>query len=185
MRQAVFVVATSGCAPLRTARLRFHSSATRTAAAGHDRRKAASSSLERGRNSRDRRHQRRMLRVPTSGSRYVRLAANGPVFVPAEGSSHGPSRLSPRPPSADPIPAGSTTVSFDWEYYNAESFGSASTTGWRPGSWAGRHGIQQLVYADNQSRSDRARTRQLRPEVLRPGRRVSRDRCRSHGPANT
>jgi len=89
---------------------------------------------------------------PTAGSRYVRLSANGPVFVPAGGPFPWPVTASPAPTELRiPIPAGSTTVSFGWEYYNAESFGSLFNDGFAVAvvDQAGLV-IQQLVYADNQ-----------------------------------
>jgi hypothetical protein len=63
---------------------------------------------------------------PTQGLQYLLVTGNGPLTTPPAG---GPI---PRPIAAlasevrVPIPAGATTVSFDWEFFNSEASPSAS-----------------------------------------------------------
>ena len=68
------------------------------------------------------------LRVQHAGGTltvdYARLSANGPVPVPNGGPFPWPAQPQVVSEVRVPIPAGSTTVSLDWEYFNAESFGS-------------------------------------------------------------
>jgi hypothetical protein len=109
---------------------------------------------------------------PTSGVRYARLVANGPVFVPGGGPFPWPVPAAQAPSEVRvPIPAGSTTVSFDWEYYNAESFGSIFNDGFAVGVVAaGGAAVQPLVYADNQVPLGPCQNCvNFAPEVLPPG----------------
>jgi hypothetical protein len=86
--------------------------------------------------------------MPTQGTRWARIEASGPFAVPAGGP---PSY--PLPSNVTelrvPIPAGSASVSFCWEFFNAEGFASFLNDGMAvavvdaTGSL-----VQQLVYAD-------------------------------------
>jgi hypothetical protein len=90
---------------------------------------------------------------PASGSRYLRVDANGPVAVGAGGPF-------PRPPATGlapaevrvPIPAASATVAFQWNFFNSEGPGSATFNDGMDVAVVDPSGglVQQLVYADNQ-----------------------------------
>jgi hypothetical protein len=88
---------------------------------------------------------------PTAGARYARLSANGPLFVPNGGPFPWPAQPQVVSEVRVPIPAGATSVSLDWEYFNAESFGSIFNDGMAIAvvSAAGAL-VTQLAYADNQ-----------------------------------
>src|SRR5687767_10113282 len=65
---------------------------------------------------------------PAQGSKYVRLDANGPVSVSVPAGGPFPWGLPQGSPPAEvrvPIPIGSTKISFDWEFFNAEGPGSS------------------------------------------------------------
>lgn len=89
---------------------------------------------------------------PTNGLKYVRLDANGPVPVPNGGPFPWPvPAFNPPTEVRVPIPAGSSTVSFDWTYFNAESVGSFFNDGIAVAVLTSNGAlVQQLVYADNQ-----------------------------------
>jgi hypothetical protein len=89
---------------------------------------------------------------PTLGTKYCRLTANGPVTVPNGGPFPWPVPFATPPAEVRvPIPVGSTTISFDWEYFNAESFGSSFNDGMAVAVLTSTGAlVQQLAYADNQ-----------------------------------
>jgi hypothetical protein len=88
---------------------------------------------------------------PTHGAQYARLSANGPVFVPGGGPFPWPAQGLPVSEVRVPIPPGSTTVSLDWEYFNAETFGSIFNDGMSIAIVdAAGMPVLPLAYADNQ-----------------------------------
>lgn len=108
---------------------------------------------------------------PTAGAQYARLSANGPVFVPNGGPFPWPAQPQVVSEIRIPIPAGSTTVSLDWEYFNAETFGSIFNDGMAI-AVVGPTGalLTQLAYADNQLPLGTCQeAASLATEVLPPG----------------
>jgi hypothetical protein len=88
---------------------------------------------------------------PTHGAHYAVLSANGPVPVPAGGPFPWPAQPQAASEIRIPIPGGSTTISLDWEYFNAETFGSIFNDGMAIAVVSASGALlQQLAYADNQ-----------------------------------
>jgi hypothetical protein len=87
--------------------------------------------------------------MPTEGSQYARIECFGPFSVPPGGPV-----TYPLPNNVTelriPIPPGSTTVSFCWDFYNAEQFASTSFNDGLSISVLTAVGalVQNLVYAD-------------------------------------
>jgi hypothetical protein len=82
---------------------------------------------------------------------YHRLTSSGPIPVPNGGPFPWPAQPLQVSETRVPIPSGSTTVSFDWEYFNAESFQSVYNDGMAVALVDGSGNlILQFVYADNQ-----------------------------------
>jgi hypothetical protein len=91
-----------------------------------------------------------LVGFPTGGLQYGRVHGGGTVTSPANGGPAPESALSNQ--IYIPIPPGATTVSFMWDFYNADSLGSAS---WNDGmsvdvlAVCGGTSIGNLVYADS------------------------------------
>jgi hypothetical protein len=89
--------------------------------------------------------------MPTQGSQYARVEANGPFNVPQGGPP-----TYPLPSNVTelriPIPAGATALSFCWDFYNSEGFGAFLNDGMAVAIVApSGNMVQLLAYADASS----------------------------------
>jgi hypothetical protein len=106
---------------------------------------------------------------PTSGLNYAVLVCNGPAFVAPGGPAIWPVPANVQEVRV-PIPAGSTVVSFDWEYFNREGFGSSFNDGMAVGIVTSTGALwSQLVYADNQIAFGTCSNSNFGSEIMPPG----------------
>lgn len=91
---------------------------------------------------------------PTTGLKFGRLTCNGPVngIVPFGPYPWGSPQSSPPAEIRIPIPTGATTISFDWEYFNAD--GTFFNDGFAVAVLTSTGAlVQELAYADNNAAS--------------------------------
>jgi hypothetical protein len=107
---------------------------------------------------------------PTNGLKYASLTCNGPVLVPNGGPFPFPIIGTSPCEVRVPIPAGSSNVTFDWEYFNAEGVGSSFNDGMAVAvlNQSGNV-VAQLVYADNQVATGTCTNNNFATEVVPSG----------------